>query len=328
MSRRTWTHRRLGIDAPTNDQRALAETESMLAAVGARRTTLPIEADPFAAALLDFACDLDLYAGVAATDAAPVPAELLRLDVPRSRKSRISWKVLIPATSGAMAALVVMLTLLLSGSPGTTPTSGLSATAESRRLLSHADTLLRAAATAESGERASLIREARADLHHVTRLLPLAPPAARPAIRQRLRSLNDRARPFAGSGSGGKTPVGNTGNRAGSGSGGDPQTDPGQHQPQGESATASGASEATATTPPPPRRHRPPPQQLQPNPQGDGTQLQSSDVSTTTVTQQPPPPQGASPALPPPPPPQGGEGGTRPRSPGSGQSTPGAGPQG
>ena len=205
MSRRDriqhrWTHRRLGIGAERSGELAMAETDAMLTRVGARRaatTSTFVDADPMSAALLDFVCDIDLVAGIAAVDATPVAAELLRLNPVRRRARRLTWRVVIPAMSGSLAALVVALAILLVRT-SSTPAPSLSATAESRQLLSHADNLLTAAAAATApADRTRLVREARADLRHVSHLLPLAPPPDRSGIRRRLHALDHRVAPLA-----------------------------------------------------------------------------------------------------------------------------------
>jgi hypothetical protein len=73
----------------------------------------------------------------------------------------------------------------------------LTATAESKQLLSHAGMLLTAARAAGSADRSMLVTEAKADLTHVARLLPLAPPRDQPGLRTELQRLNRQVPPMA-----------------------------------------------------------------------------------------------------------------------------------
>ncbi|HEX3708240.1 MAG TPA: hypothetical protein VHV76_16565 [Mycobacteriales bacterium] len=268
--RRGWTHRRLGIGAEQIGEHALAETEALLTRVGARGTTTSafLEADPFSTALLDYACDIDRTAGIAAVDAIPVASELLRLTPVDGHPRRPTWRVMLPALSGSLAAVVVVLTLLL-GRTSTAPVMpSLSVTAESQQLLRHANTLLAAAASAAPAQRTRLVTEAKADLTHVTRLLPLAPPPARSGLRQRLHALNRQMRPLAPPPQRATSGGAATGSRSGSGGGsGDGDND-------SRTSTGSGAGTGTPLRQQPPRR-RPPAQ---------GVDTTSSTVSGSQAT--------------------------------------------
>lgn len=173
----------------------MAHTDALLNAIGARRSSpTGTSGEAFEAALLDFVCDLDLLGGIAEIDATPIPVAALRSQPRRTR--RPGWRVLLPATSGGVAALFAMLVLVFVGGPATTSAPALSATAESKQLLSHASLLLTAAQTADGAARTRFVTEAKADLKHVRRLLPLAPPPAQPAIRSQLQQLNERVEPM------------------------------------------------------------------------------------------------------------------------------------
>jgi hypothetical protein len=172
---------------------AMARSEALLAAVGARR--VPSGADPFDTALFDFVCDLDQLVGVAEIDSRPIPVAALQ-SRPRPVRRPSRW-VLLPAMSGGIAAFVVLLALLLTGSATTSGAPALTATAESKQLLTHAGLLLTAAQSAAGDARTRLVTEAKADLKHVRRLLPLAPPPAQPAIRTQLQQLTERVAPMA-----------------------------------------------------------------------------------------------------------------------------------
>lgn len=235
--RRRWTHRRLGLGAAgqagCHDE--LARTDAMLTTVGARRP--PNTGSAFEAALFDFVCDLDLAAGVPDIDRTPIPIAALRAKAAAPRRRRFGWRVLLPTASAGLAALAIAATMVFAaGSSPSNPTA-LTATAESKQLLTHADMLLTSAEAATATERADLVTEAKADLSHVSRLLPLAPPQSQPEIRQRLQLLDRRVQPLTsrhrksprsgainpgtGGGSGG-TPSSNT---AGAASGSDPGAD-------------------------------------------------------------------------------------------------------
>lgn len=251
---------------------AVARTEVLLTAVGARRTAS--YGDAFEAALLDFTCDVDLLAGIAELDAAPIPAAALRVQRKRSGSSaarRPSWRVLVPAMSGGVAALVVAVTLVFVSGSATTGGSALSATAESRQLLGHADMLLTAARTATAAERSRLVTEAKADLTHVSRLLPLAPPPAQPAIRARMQLLNSEVRPLARSGSAERGI-----RRSG---GGSRVSDPGT----AETAPPPNGSDGSHETSPPARERLP----IRRPPAGAGGQVRTADEPAATQSAPP-----------------------------------------
>jgi hypothetical protein len=241
MTPRAWTHRRLGIGAGRLTDRALAETDAMLSRVGGRSTGAAapsLDGDSFESALLDFTCEVDVLAGVPALDATPVATDLLRL-APASRRKRrqLSWRMGVPAMGAGLVALAVAVTLLVTGTPPSTTTPSLSAAAESTQLLRHADTLITAATGAVPAKRAVLVREAKADLRHVGRLLPLTPPQTRSSLRAQLHVLRHRM-PTATPSSG-----------------------------ENEQPTSSNAT--TSSTQPPPRHRRPPTQSG--SDQGTGT---------------------------------------------------------
>ena len=195
--RREWTHRRLGLGAVPATDAAMARTDWLLAAVGARRTTsTDMSADGFDAALFDFVCDIDLTAGVREVDATPIPIAALRAQLPTPRRRRLTWQVLVPVAS-SVAAVAIVATMLLVGGSSHTASPALAATAQSKQLLTHAETLLTAASSAATADRAELVAEAKADLTHVSRLLPLTQPQAQPAIRTQLRLLDRRMKPLA-----------------------------------------------------------------------------------------------------------------------------------
>jgi hypothetical protein len=175
----------------------MARTESLLAAVGARLTpAASFSADALDTALFDFVCDVDLVAGLSAIDAKPISVAVLRAASPPARRRRMTWRVLIPtATSGIAATAIAITTFVVGSSSSTSP--AVAASAESRQLLTHADTLLTAASHAAAADRADLVTEAQADLSHVSRLLPLADPESRPEIRDRMAALDERAEPLA-----------------------------------------------------------------------------------------------------------------------------------
>jgi hypothetical protein len=190
--RRQWTHRRLGLGAAHPVDVESLRTESLLAAVGARRAGF--SADAFDAALLDFVCDVDLTVGLPALEATPLPLAELRAAMPATRR-RVTWRVLVPTMTTGVAVVAVLVTAMLLG-PSTPTSPALTATAESNQLLTHADTLLTAARHATAPDRAKLLTEAKADLNHVSRLLPLTAPQSRPEIRERLEALGERAEPL------------------------------------------------------------------------------------------------------------------------------------
>jgi hypothetical protein len=283
--RRQWTHRRLGLGTAIPADAAMARTDALLTAVGGRSTSTGSIADTFESALLDFVCDLDLAAGIADLETRPLPVAALRLSATPPRKRRFSWQVLIPAMGGGLAAVVATVALLIGGSSASRAPA-LSATAESKQLLSHADLLLAAAQHATDTERTQLVAEAKADLTHVARLLPLAPPPERPAIRSQLNVLNQRARPLA-------RPPADSGQRgANRRSGGGAVA---THQPTAPAQETPQRSAATAPTYPPPQsrpaagtdaRRQPPPSGA------DGSQQSGTrpppPSGTTTQGGQPP----------------------------------------
>lgn len=195
--RRDWTHRRLGLGVVKPSDAQLVHTDALLTAVGAREASAAVvTADSFAAALLDFALDVDLTAGIADIDATAIPVELLRLTPGPAAPRRVTWRIAIPAVSTAVAAIVVGIGVLLGrGTPViVSPTA--TAAAESRQLLTHAHSLIADAGKASTRvERQRLVTEARADLNHVSRLLPLTATGDRPAIRRQLYSLEEQVRP-------------------------------------------------------------------------------------------------------------------------------------
>ncbi|HVT64417.1 MAG TPA: hypothetical protein VHD81_04645 [Mycobacteriales bacterium] len=295
--RRQWTHRRLGLGNVQPTDSELASTESLLASVGARRPPIAGSADGFDATLFDFVCDIDLAAGVPAIDAVPIPLSALRATLPTPRSTRLTWRVLIPAAMSGVAAVAIAISAILAGSP--TPDSpALTATAESRQLLTHADTLLTAASHAASSDRATLVSEAKADLSHVSRLLPLAAPSARSAIRDRMTALDRRAKPLSAgsprpsasadtvsSGDGETTPVRERAGQRPPATHADGSDRTGTAAPTNEGGAASGES---PTTQPAPR-----PQQTAgtlPPPSGGG--MRGTPPQGTTQ-EQPPPPDGA-----------------------------------
>lgn len=193
--RRAWTHRRLGIGASPVSDVALAQTDALLAAVGARQVpSTGLGVSEFDSALFDYVCAVDLAAGVPGTDAAPIPLPALRAEPAPARRRRVTWRVLIPAAATGLAGMVLATFLVLGDQDRTSPE--LTATAQSKQLLNHADMLLTAAKSATASERTKLVAEAKADLNHVSRLLPLAVAQARPAIRTRLRQLDERVSPL------------------------------------------------------------------------------------------------------------------------------------
>ncbi|MGN6475292.1 MAG: hypothetical protein ACTHK4_16805 [Mycobacteriales bacterium] len=119
----------------------MANTEAMLTAVGARRPAPAPAADGFEAALLDYVCDIDLTSQIAVVDATPIPIAALRAQAVTPPKRRLSWRVLVPATSSGIAAVAVVVAMAIGGS-STAPGPKLSATAESEQLLTHAGALL------------------------------------------------------------------------------------------------------------------------------------------------------------------------------------------
>jgi hypothetical protein len=246
----------------------MARTEAMLTSVGARRTTSAgLSGDAFEVALFEFVCDIDLTAGVAEIDATPIPHATLRAQATPPQRRRPSWRLLVPALTSGVAAVAIGLILLVAGSsPVKEP--ALTATAESQQLLTHADMLLTAAQSAAATERTKLVTEAKADLTHVTRLLPLAPPAARPEIRAQLQDLNQRMAPLSPTQR--PRPTANDGDGARSG----------QVAPQrtgGGATTTDSSSDAGATTP---DRQQPPLRR----PPGDNT------TTTQSTTGGPRPP--------------------------------------
>jgi hypothetical protein len=192
--RRDWTHRRLGLGAMRPSEAQLTHADALLTAVGGRDGG-SIGSDPFAAALLDFAYDVDLVVGIADLEAQPIPVEQLRLAPAPARRRRPTWSVLIPAMGTALAAIVVAATVLIGrGNPVVvSPTA--TATVESHQLLRHADELIADATKAAPAARKRLVSEARADLAHVTHLLPLTPNGQRPALRRQLLSLEQQVAP-------------------------------------------------------------------------------------------------------------------------------------
>jgi hypothetical protein len=270
--------------------------------------------DAFDAALFDFVCDLDLTARVAEMDATPIPHAALRAQATPARRRRSSLRVLIPATSGA-AAIAIGLTLLLVGGPSTVDAPALSATAQSRQLLTHADMLLTAASSAAPTDRTKLVAEAKADLTHVSRLLPYAVPQSRPGIREELRLLDERVQPLAkmrveraadnddeadDAAAPGDTSAPSAGGTAPAAESGDDRTQapvegqpPARRVPAGDAAT----TESTATSPPPSG-----PRQAAgindggtaPQPQPTSGTLQSQpDGGVQNTSYQQPPPDGA-----------------------------------
>lgn len=241
--RRQWTHRRLGLGSAQPTDLELAHTEALLAAVGARRAPAAASADRLEVALFDFVCDTDLAAGVPAIEAVPVPLTALRAALPAARRTRLTRRLLIPAATSGVAAIAIAISALFAGSSA--PTSpALTATAESRQLLSHADTLLTAASHATADDRARLVTEAKADLSHVSRLLPLAAPEARSEIRERMTALDQRAQPLSVS-----SPRPTAATRNDSSSDGAASTD-GLSAPQSTSATTdsgTGSGDGTGT---------------------------------------------------------------------------------
>jgi hypothetical protein len=172
----------------------LAHTDALLTSVGAREAG-SIGGDAFATALLDFAYDVDLTVGIADLDTQPIPVEQLRLTAAPVRPRRVTWRVLVPATGTALAAIVVAATVLIGRANPVVVSPSATATAESHQLLEHANTLIADATKAAPAVRKRLVSEARADLVHVTHLLPLAPPEQRPALRKQLNSLEQRVVP-------------------------------------------------------------------------------------------------------------------------------------
>ncbi len=188
--RRDWTHRRLGLGASKPREVQLANTDALLTAVGSRDSAR-FDGDPLADALLDFAYDVDLDYGVGELDAVPIPAELLRLTPAAPSPRRVTWRVLAPAMGTALAAVIVAATVLISrGQVVVSPAA--TATVESRQLLRHADLLIADASTASPRQRDRLVSEARADLTHVSHLLPLTLAQQRPEIRHQLDTLEQR----------------------------------------------------------------------------------------------------------------------------------------
>lgn len=291
--RRQWTHRRLGLGAAVVAERELARTEALLTAVGARRTTSG-GIDGFEAALFDYACDIDLVTNVAAIDATPIPIASLRAQVaPRRPKRGLSWRVLIPTASTALAAIVTAMALVLAvGSTTTSP--AMSATAESQLLLSHADKLLTAAQSATANDRAKLVTEAKADLSHVSELLPLAPATDRRELRARMQLLDNRARPLASPPPPQRSSAGDTGDQP---RGARPERGGGTATPQPQTpvrqSPASGTGPTTQSGPP------------RSGPSGQTTG-QTSTLPSGPGVQRPPPRQPPGGAAPPPSQPAGG----------------------
>lgn len=204
--RRRWTHRRLGLGAV---DAGLADTERLLTAVGLRRTSTGEVSDGFEVALFDYVRRIDQVAGIADIEATPIPIAALRTPAAKRPLRRFGWGVLIPATSGALATIALAVTLVVAGSTSKAPTAAptssptlsteptLSAVAQSRQLLDHADRLLTVAKAAAPARRTKLVAEVRADLSHVARLVPLAPPHARSRLRTQMKTLDRRVKPLA-----------------------------------------------------------------------------------------------------------------------------------
>ncbi|HWC36365.1 MAG TPA: hypothetical protein VG650_16275 [Mycobacteriales bacterium] len=327
--RRHWTHRRLGLGAAAADP-ALARTEALLAAVGARHTPAADDlTGGFDAALFDLAVDIDLVAGVADIDAQPVPLAALRAGARRRR--RPGWRVLVPVAGTGLAALAIVSVLLVTGG-STAGRPALSATAESQQLLTHADLLLTAATAATPAKRTALVAQARADLTHVSRLLPLAPPAARPAIRSQLQLLDRRARPLtprpttttSNSGSGQPRVGGDDGRMQGDGAGQSHGT--GSSGSSGSGTVGGSINGSVSGDDETPVRQRPPvrrPQQDAPaaDNAGSGQDAVTNPPPSGTASGQPansgtrPPPGSSQPR----PPDTGGSGAGQPAPPPSGQ---------
>jgi uncharacterized membrane protein YgcG len=241
-----WTHRRLGLGRTRPSDAALAHVDGVLTEVGGRiprDLARDLAPDPVRVALLDFVADIDLTIDTMPTasqsfDAQQFDAgqyrrslmvEMARIDEPAvvSRRTPLRQRLLIPAMSAATAA-VVLIAVFVAGRGSNDTTVGTPASAassESQVLLRHASLLLTAASTASEANRIVLVREARSDLQHVSKLLPLIGAPARPTVRLQLRSLERRAKPkptthpshAAGSTTGsGSTPT--KGSAAGSGS--------------------------------------------------------------------------------------------------------------
>ncbi len=132
--RHQWTHRRLGLGAAQPADAALTRTESLLAAVGARRTpAVGVPGDAFEAALFDLVCDVDLTIGLPALEATPVPLTELRTAQPiRRRRQLFSW--LIPAATSGVAVVVIAITAVFVD-PAIPTSPALAAAA--RRLVAH-----------------------------------------------------------------------------------------------------------------------------------------------------------------------------------------------
>lgn len=301
--RHQWTHRRLGLGAAQPADAALTRTESLLAAVGARRTpAVGVPGDAFEAALFDLVCDVDLTIGLPALEATPVPLTELRTAQPiRRRRQLFSW--LIPAATSGVAVVVIAITAVFVD-PAIPTSPALAAAAESRQLLTHADSLLTAASHAAVKERAKLVTEARADLSHVSQLLPLAAPQTRSEIRERMEALDQRAKPLTAK------PTRTTGVED-AGPTDDPSGEADAPLGGSDSADASESSAGTAGGSGgqnPPRRHRP--GRRPPAPDADGGQrtdgsppaTDGRSTSTEGITTQPAPrPQPTSGTRPPPP---------------------------
>lgn len=237
---RSWTHRRLGLGASKPSSAQLAHTDAMLSAVGARQAgTTSVANDPFASALLDFACDVDLVARVAELDTTPIPTELLRLPPATVKPRRFTWRVLVPAMGTAIAALVVGIAVLVGSGTRTIPSPAETATAESHQLLRHADALLGDASKASAADRERLVSQAEADLSHVSRLLPLTATSDRAAIRQQLQSLEERVRYVPAQ----PAPSGSGAGSSGSGRVGQPST-------SGQGTSGQGGSSQSGTSGP------------------------------------------------------------------------------
>lgn len=164
---------------PGPDRHDECATTAMLSAVGRRER--PAGGGDVAVALLTWAEDIDTVARPI-VDRAPVPAATpaptrRRLPRPRARW----WQGGVAALATAAAAVVGV--VLSDDHPPTQArvvSISASAAAESSQLLDHAgDVLHEAASTSSTKTQETLVAQARADLQHVRRLLPLLAPADR-----------------------------------------------------------------------------------------------------------------------------------------------------
>jgi hypothetical protein len=196
-----WTHRRLGLGRTRPSDAALAHADALLTEVGSRipeDLARDLAPDPVRVALLDFVADIDLTIETAPrTDAFDVTSfraahqiEMQRVDEKPAPRTRLRDRLLLPAMSAATAAVVLIAVFVVGRStndPVGTPSTA--AATESRTLLQHASLLLDAASSAQPSQRTELVREARSDLQHVNRLLPLISAPNRPPVRSKLQSL-------------------------------------------------------------------------------------------------------------------------------------------